>query len=60
MKLQSKFSFEEASSPAIQDRHLKRLSKRQTGPSDAMKSSAKHYTHESAKVVESSQIVEKK
>ena len=43
---------EEASSPAIHDRHLKRISQRNSsGPT---KSSAKQYTHESVKILESS------
>ena len=59
-KLQSKISFEELGSPAIHDRHLKRLSKPDHGNSDTMKQSAKHYTFESAKVVENeSKVVEK-
>lgn len=52
---------EEASSPAIHDRHLKRISKPKRDISASMKSSARHYTHESAKVLESSlKLSEKK
>ena len=51
-KLKAKQSIEEIASPAIHDRHLKRLSQPERNKS--MKMSAKHYTHESAKVLESS------
>lgn len=50
-KLKAKQSIEELASPAIHDRHLKRLS--QPDRNKSMKMSAKHYTHESAKVLES-------
>lgn len=47
-------SVEEASSPAIHDRHLQRISKPKRDINASMKSSARLYTHESAKVLESS------
>ena len=54
-------SIEEASSPAIHDRHLKRISQPKREMNISMKSSARHYTHESAKVLESSlRLPEKK
>lgn len=51
-------SMEDLASPAINDPHLKRLSR--PHQNQAMTTSAKHYTHESAKILEGSVHVEGK
>ena len=50
---------EEAASPAIKDRHLKRISQRSS--KQVSTSAAQQYTHESAKILQSSvKLAEKK